>query len=67
MKQKVIRVREKVYYHSLLLLWLNFLGFEPQGEISTNIGVIDAIWKSSDITVITEVKYSDKKNSCPTT
>ncbi|MDR0610193.1 MAG: PD-(D/E)XK nuclease domain-containing protein, partial [Planctomycetaceae bacterium] len=28
----------------------------------TNIGIIDAVWQSSEITVITEVKYSDKKS-----
>jgi hypothetical protein len=56
-----LHIKRESYYHSLLLLWLHFLGFEPQGESSTNIGVIDAVWKSSNITVITEVKYSDKK------
>ncbi|MDR2643999.1 MAG: ATP-binding protein [Planctomycetaceae bacterium] len=67
LKSMVARVPNKLpikresYYHSLLLVWLNFLGFQPQGELSTNIGVIDAVWKSSDITVVTEIKYSNKK------
>jgi Holliday junction resolvase-like predicted endonuclease len=57
-----LHISKEKYYHSLLLVWLNFLGFQPQGEVSTNIGIIDAIWKSSEITVVTEVKYSSKKS-----
>ncbi|MDR1484356.1 MAG: PD-(D/E)XK nuclease domain-containing protein, partial [Planctomycetaceae bacterium] len=53
-----LHIGEEKYYHSLLLVWLYFLGFKAQSEISTNIGRIDAVWKSSDVTVITEVKYS---------
>jgi Holliday junction resolvase-like predicted endonuclease len=50
------------YYHSLLLVWLNFLGFKVQNEISTNVGRIDAVWKLSDVTVVIEVKYSTDKS-----
>jgi Holliday junction resolvase-like predicted endonuclease len=57
-----LHIQRESYYHSLLLVWLNFLGFQAQGEVSTNIGIIDAVWKSSDITIITEVKYSSKKS-----
>jgi hypothetical protein len=53
-----LHIGEEKYYHSLLLVWLYFLGFKAQSEISTNIGRIDAVWKSSDVTVVTEVKYS---------
>jgi hypothetical protein len=58
-----LHIKRESYYHSLLLVWLNFLGFQPQGEVETNIGIIDAVWKSSDITIITEVKYSSIKKS----
>jgi hypothetical protein len=57
-----LHIKRESYYHSLLLVWLNFLGFQPQGEISTNTGVIDAVWKSMGITVVTEIKHSDKKS-----
>jgi hypothetical protein len=57
-----LHVGDEKYYHSLLLVWLNFLGFKVQSEISTNIGRIDAIWKLSNMTVIIEAKYSAKKS-----
>ncbi|MDR1129493.1 MAG: ATP-binding protein [Prevotellaceae bacterium] len=57
-----LHIEEEKYYHSLLLVWLHFMGFKPQGEISTNIGRIDAVWKLPDMTVIAEVKYSAKKS-----
>jgi hypothetical protein len=53
-----LHIGEEKYYHSLLLVWLYFLGFKAQGEISTNIGRIDAAWELPGITVIAEVKYS---------
>jgi len=48
------------YYHSLLLVWLNMLGFEVLGEIPTNIGRIDAVWTWEERVVIAEVKHSEK-------
>ena len=48
------------YYHSLLLLWLNMLGFKALGEVSTSIGRIDAVWTWEDRVVIAEVKHSEK-------
>jgi hypothetical protein len=37
------------------------LGFDIQGEISTNKGRIDAVLKQNDFVVITEIKYSIDK------
>jgi hypothetical protein len=34
------------------------MGFTVQGEISTNIGRIDAVWQLPEMTVVAEVKYS---------
>ena len=48
------------YYHSLLLLWLNMLGFDALGEIPTNTGRIDAVWTWEDRVVIVEIKHSEK-------
>jgi Holliday junction resolvase-like predicted endonuclease len=56
-----LHVKAEKYYHSLLLVWLNFLGFQAQGEVQTNTGIIDAVWKSTGITIVTEVKYDAKK------
>ncbi|MDR1196036.1 MAG: PD-(D/E)XK nuclease domain-containing protein [Endomicrobium sp.] len=49
------------YYHSIFLIWLKTLGFDIQGEISTNRGRIDAVLKQNDYAVITEIKFSTEK------
>jgi hypothetical protein len=56
-----LHVEAEKYYHSLLLVWLYFMGFKAQGEMPTNIGRIDAVWQLPDITVIAEVKYDAKR------
>ncbi|MDR1583528.1 MAG: ATP-binding protein [Prevotellaceae bacterium] len=53
-----LHIESEKYYHSLLLAWFYFLGFKPLGELSTNIGRIDAVWKLPDMNIITEIKYS---------
>ena len=55
-----LHIPREAYYHSLLLLWLNMLGFEVQGEISTNKGRIDALWLWEDQVIIAEVKYANE-------
>jgi Holliday junction resolvase-like predicted endonuclease len=57
-----LHIGAEKYYHSLLSVWLNFLGFKVQNEIPTNIGRIDAVWKLSNMTVIIEVKYSAEQS-----
>jgi hypothetical protein len=52
-----LHIPREAYYHSLLLLWLKLLGFEVQGEISTNIGRIDAVWTWKNHAVVAELKY----------
>jgi hypothetical protein len=52
-----LHIEKEKYYHSLLLVWVYFMGFKVQGEISTNIGRIDAVWQLPDVTVVTEIKY----------
>jgi hypothetical protein len=53
-----LHIPSEAYYHSLLLLWLKLLGFEVQGEISTDKGRIDAIWIWKDRAIIAEIKYN---------
>jgi hypothetical protein len=53
-----LHIPREAYYHSLLLLWLNLLGFEVQAEVSTDKGRIDAVWTWEDRVVIAEVKFS---------
>jgi hypothetical protein len=48
----------EAYYHSLLLLWLNLLGFDVQAEVSTDKGRIDAVWTWDERVVIAEIKYA---------
>jgi hypothetical protein len=52
-----LHIEQEAYYHSLLLVWLYFMGFTVLGEVSTNTGRIDAVWQLPDIRVIAEVKF----------
>jgi hypothetical protein len=58
-----LHIPREAYYHSLLLLWLSLLGFEVQGEVSTNKGRIDGVWTWEDQIIITEVKFPDEGNA----
>ncbi|GHT56593.1 ATPase AAA [Bacteroidia bacterium] len=49
---------DEKYYHSMLLLWLNALGFKPDAEMCTDKGRIDAVWTWQERVVVTEVKYA---------
>ncbi|GHT55866.1 hypothetical protein AGMMS49982_22230 [Bacteroidia bacterium] len=49
---------DEKYYHSMLLLWLNALGFKPDAEMCTDKGRIDAVWTWQERVVIAEVKYA---------
>jgi hypothetical protein len=60
-----LHIGQEKYYHSLLLLWLKLLGFDVSGEVSTNKGRIDAVWKLPEHTIIAEVKYQVKKQALP--
>ena len=55
-----LHIPREAYYHSLFLVWLNLLGFEVQGEVSTDKGRIDAVWIHEDQAVIAEVKFAKK-------
>ena len=56
-----LHIENEAYYHSLMLLWLKLLGFDIIGEIMTNIGRIDAVWKFPGHTIVAEVKCRSKK------
>jgi hypothetical protein len=56
-----LHIESEAYYHSLLLLWLRMLGFDIEGEIMTNAGRIDAVWKTPEHIVIADVKFQAKK------
>ncbi|GAP72850.1 hypothetical protein SAMD00024442_47_2 [Candidatus Symbiothrix dinenymphae] len=49
---------DEKYYHSLLLLWLNMLGFKVDAEMCTDKGRIDAVWTWQERIVIAEIKYA---------
>ncbi len=57
-----LHIEQEKYYHSLLLVWLYFMGFKAQGELPTNIGRIDAVWQLPDVTVVTEIKHHGKSS-----
>jgi hypothetical protein len=54
-------INREAYYHSIFLLIMIFLEFEIQGEVATNLGAIDALWKQPDINVVIEIKHSLQK------
>jgi hypothetical protein len=56
-----LHVENESYYHSLFLFLMATLGFDIQGEVLTNIGRIDAVWRQTGLTVVAEIKYSAKK------
>jgi hypothetical protein len=53
-----LHLPREAYYHSMLLVWLNMLGFKVEAEVSTDKGRIDAVWTWEERVVIAEVKYS---------
>jgi Holliday junction resolvase-like predicted endonuclease len=58
-----IHVNSEAYYHSMFLLLMKMLGFDIQGQIMTNLGRIDTVWRQPELTVVAEVKYSAKKKA----
>jgi hypothetical protein len=61
-----LHIGREAYYHSLMLLWLKLLGFDIVGEVTSNIGSIDAIWKFPGHTIVAEVKCQVKKGRIST-
>jgi hypothetical protein len=55
-----LHIQIEAYYHSLLLCWLNLLGFEVQAEVSTDKGRIDAVWTWKDKVFVAEIKFAAK-------
>ncbi|MDR1918257.1 MAG: PD-(D/E)XK nuclease domain-containing protein, partial [Tannerellaceae bacterium] len=53
-----LHIPREAYYHSLLLLWLNLLGFQVEAELPTDKGRIDAVWVWKERVVIAEIKYA---------
>jgi hypothetical protein len=53
-----LHIPREAYYHSLLLLWLNLLGFQVEAELPTDKGRIDAAWVWKERVVIAEIKYA---------
>jgi hypothetical protein len=60
-----LHIPREAYYHSLLLLWLNLLGFDLVAELPTDKGRIDAVWTYDDRVIILEIKYADKGDCEP--
>ncbi|MDR1223465.1 MAG: ATP-binding protein [Tannerella sp.] len=55
--------KTEAYYHSIFLIWMSMLGFDIQGEISTNYGRIDAVWEQAGTVVVAELKYGAGKQA----
>jgi Holliday junction resolvase-like predicted endonuclease len=59
----ILHVKNGNYYHSMFVVWMTMLGFEPQNEVMTDKGCIDSVLHHADTTVVVEVKYSAKKGA----
>jgi hypothetical protein len=60
-----LHIAREAYYHSLLLVWLNMLGFNIDAEVPTDKGRIDAVWTWENQTVIAEIKYATDGETGP--
>ncbi|MDR0733517.1 MAG: ATP-binding protein [Dysgonamonadaceae bacterium] len=58
-----LQVAGEAYYHSIFLIWMKLLGFDIQGELMTNTGRIDAVWRQNDLTVVAELKFHRSKSA----
>jgi hypothetical protein len=58
-----LHIEREAYYHSLFLLMMKLLGFDIRGELLTNVGRIDAVWRQPGLTMVCEVKYHAKKRA----
>jgi hypothetical protein len=58
-----LHIKSEAYYHSLFLLLMKMLGFDIHGEVTTNIGRIDAVWHQPELTVVAEIKYGVGKDA----
>jgi hypothetical protein len=58
-----IHVASEAYYHSMFLLLMKMLGFDIEGQIMTNLGRIDAVWRQPGLTVVAEIKYGAAKRT----
>ncbi|WP_084266328.1 PD-(D/E)XK nuclease domain-containing protein [Methanobrevibacter filiformis] len=56
-----LHIQDEHYYHSLLLTWLQLLGFYIKAEDNTNKGRIDAVLTEKNTVIIAEFKYSKLK------
>jgi Holliday junction resolvase-like predicted endonuclease len=48
-----------------MIVWLKAFGFNLLGEVSTNLGRIDAVWICPEITVVVEVKAKPSDDDVP--
>ncbi|GAP73004.1 ATP-binding protein [Candidatus Symbiothrix dinenymphae] len=55
--------KDEKYYHSMLLLWLNMLGFKVDAEVNTDKGRIDAVWTWQERVVVAEIKYTNARTT----
>jgi hypothetical protein len=54
---------DEAYYHTMMLIWMRLLGFKIQGEVSNNLGSVDAVWEQPGVTVVAEIKYHAEKKT----
>ncbi|MDR1724217.1 MAG: ATP-binding protein [Tannerella sp.] len=57
-----LQIKNEKYYHSLFLSWMLSMGFKIDGEVMTNIGRIDAVLETPEMTVVSELKFHVRKS-----
>ncbi|KZX10823.1 AAA family ATPase [Methanobrevibacter filiformis] len=59
-----IHIDQEYYYQSIFIAWLNGLGFKSEGEIQTNLGLMDVmILEKENTVIIGECKFSKMKEN----
>jgi Holliday junction resolvase-like predicted endonuclease len=58
-----LHTKNERFYNAIFVSNLQLLGFNIQGQISTNIGKIDAVLQYKDVVVVAELKFSEKKST----
>ncbi|KZX10822.1 ATP-binding protein [Methanobrevibacter filiformis] len=59
-----IHINQEYYYQSIFIAWLNGLGFKSEGEIQTNLGLMDVmILEKENTVIIGECKFSKMKET----
>ena len=58
----ILQIPQEHYYHSIMLLWMKYIGFDVHGEQPNNLGRSDIVWEQPNLTVVAEIKFAHGLN-----